>query len=78
MGLCTAVGEFEEAELPSYDTLAWFVGAVVLFAAVPSPAGALLRRNARVARGGQLVSGGAYLAMGITAVLIGEKPALST
>ncbi len=45
------------------------------YALVAGSAGALMRRNPRVQRGGQLVSGGSYIALGVTSALVGERPA---
>ena len=48
------------------------------YALVAGTAGILMRRNARIQRGGQLVSGGAYIALGATAALVGDRPARAT
>lgn len=44
------------------------------YALVAGTAGMLVRRRTRAARAGQLVSGGTYIALGVTAALAGDRP----
>ena len=45
------------------------------YALIAGAAGTLMRRNARIQRGGQLVSGGSYIALGVTAAVTGDRAA---
>lgn len=53
------------------------VGAVSdsCYALLAGSAGGLLRRSVRLRRGGRLLSGGAYITLGVTAAVVGDRPA---